>query len=62
MLIWTYFDKVCLYISNISSFLKKFHFPIEVVLNFLQTKKKLGTSFQTADFVELFVQIVSYRI
>ena len=34
------FQYLCYYISNISSLLQKFDFPIEVVLNSLETQKK----------------------
>ena len=61
MLIWTNFDKLCYCISNISRFLQKFHFPVEIVLNSLQTKKP-GTSFQTAIFAEFFDEIISFEI
>ena len=43
MLIWSNFDSY--YISNLSSLLLKFHFPIEVVLNSLQTQKGLELVF-----------------
>ena len=46
ILIWTNFRKLCYYISNISDLLQKFHFPIEVVLNSLQTKKGLELVFR----------------
>ena len=38
--------KVCYYISNISRFLQKFHFPREVVLNTLKTQKSLELVFR----------------
>ena len=41
MLISLDFDKFCYSISNISSLLQKFHFPIEVTLNSLQTQEGL---------------------
>ena len=56
MLIWTNFDKLCYYISNISRFLQKFRFPVEIVLNSLQT------SFQTTIFAEVFDEIISFEI
>ena len=42
MLIWTDFQSfIYYYVSNISSLLQKFHFPIEVLLSSLQTQKGL---------------------
>ena len=35
------------YISNVSSLHQKFHFPVEVVLNFLQTEKGLELVFRS---------------
>ena len=43
MLIWTNFDSY--YISDLSSLLQKFHFPIELVLNSLQAQKGLELVF-----------------
>ena len=40
--------------------LQKFHFPIEVVLNSLQTLKGPGTSFQAAVFIEFFHEVFSF--
>ena len=45
MLSWTNFDSVA-NISNINSLLQKFHFPIEAVLNSLQTQKDLELVFR----------------
>ena len=41
MLIWTNFDSFAITYLNISSFLQKFHFSTEAVLNSLQTQKGL---------------------
>ena len=47
MLIWTIFDSLAItYISSIKRLLQKFHFPTEVVLNSLQTKKGLELVFR----------------
>ena len=40
------FQKLCYYISNISGLLQIFHFPIEVALNSLQTKKGMELVFR----------------
>ena len=40
------FLQFCYYISNISMLLQKFHFPIEVVVNSLQTQKGLELFFR----------------
>ena len=40
------FRKLCYYISNISGLLQKFHFPVEVVPNSLQTQKGLELVFR----------------
>ena len=46
MLIWTNFNSYAIkYLTNISSSLPKFHFPIEVLLNSLQTQKGLELVF-----------------
>ena len=37
MLMWTNFGSFAVTLSNISRLLQKFHFPIEAVLNSLQT-------------------------
>ena len=34
------------YVSNIGGLLQKFHFPVEVVLNFLQTQRDLEVVFR----------------
>ena len=47
MLIWTNFNSSAFIISNISSLLQKFHFPIEVVLNSLHTQKGLELVFMS---------------
>ena len=47
MLIWINFDSS----AKKSSLLQNFLFPIEFVLNSLQTQKKPGTSFQVTVFV-----------
>ena len=44
MLIWTNFDSFA--ITYLSGLLQKFHFPIEVVLNSLQTQKSLELVFR----------------
>ena len=49
-------------ISNISSWLQKFHFSIGVVLNSLQTQKGSGTSFQVSVFGEFFNNWFSFVI
>ena len=52
-----HFDKFrwfCYNTSNISRFLQKFHFLIEVVVHSLKTPKWPGTSFKVAVFVEFF--------
>ena len=36
---WTFWSNLLTLISNISRLLQKFHFPVEVVLNYLQTQK-----------------------
>ena len=41
MLIWTNFDSFAIKYLNLSNLLQKFHFPIKVVLNSLQTQKGL---------------------
>ena len=43
MLIWTNFDSFA--IIHLSSLFQKFHFPIEAVLNSLQTQKGLELVF-----------------
>ena len=52
MVIWTNFSSFA--ITCLSSLLQKFHFSIEVVLNFLQIQKGPETSYQVACFVEFF--------
>ena len=47
MLIWTHFDSFANTQSNISSLFQKFRFPIEVVLNSLQTQKGLELVFRS---------------
>ena len=51
MLIWTNFDncaiKYLIYYYSVSSWLQKFHFPIEVVLNSLQIQKGLKLVFRS---------------
>ena len=56
------FGQFCHYISSVSSLLQKFHFPLEVVLNSLQTQEGLGTSFQVTVLVEFFDKIFSFVI
>ena len=46
MLILIDFD-ICYYLSNVSSLLQKVRFPIEVVLNSLQTQKGLELVFRS---------------
>ena len=41
MLMWKNFDSFSNYIWNINSLLQKFHFPMEVVLDSLETQKDL---------------------
>ena len=57
MLIWTNFDSFT--ITYLSNLLQKFHFPIETVLFFANTKGS-GTNFQVAVFVEFFDEIFSF--
>ena len=45
MLIWTNFDSFA--IIYLSSLFQKFHFPIEAVLNSLQTQKGLELVFRS---------------
>ena len=52
MLIWTNFDDLLLHMSNLSRLLQKIHFPIDDVLNSLQTQ----------DFVQFFDEIISFGI
>ena len=47
MLIWTNFDSFAITYINISSSLQKLCFPIEVVLNFLQTQKGMELAFRS---------------
>ena len=61
MLIWTNFNSFA--ITYISRLLEKFHFPIETVLNSLQTQKEgPGTSFPATVFVKIFGEIISFGI
>ena len=52
MLIWRNFDS---FVNTFyeKSLLQKFHFPVEVVLNSLQTQKGPRTSFLVAGFADL---------
>ena len=60
MLIWTNFDSFAItYISDINSLLQKFHFPIEVMLDSLQTQKDLELVFRPV-FVAFFDEIFSF--
>ena len=57
MLIWTTFDSFAITcISNISSFLQKLHFPVEVVLNSLQTQKGLELVFRSKFSKNFFIK------
>ena len=60
MLIWTNFDSLA--ITYLSSLLQKFHFPIEVVLNSLQTQKGLELVFRSLVTVKIFDEIFSLVI
>ena len=42
--------------------LQKFHFPVEVVVNSLQTQKGLELVFRSHFFVEFFDEIISFGI
>ena len=44
-------------ISNISRLLQKFHFPIDVVFNFLQTQKGLELVFRLQFFYNFLTKI-----
>ena len=55
------FGKICYYISNISSLLQKCHFPIAVVLNFLQTQVKHGRSIVHASHLKWQKNLNSYH-
>ena len=47
MLIWTNFNSFAItYLYNTSSFLQKFHFPVEAMLNSLQTQMGLELVFR----------------
>ena len=48
--------------SNISSLLQNFHFPIVVVLNSLQTKKDLELVFRPQFLVEFLNEIFPFVI
>ena len=47
VLVWTNFDSFTNTISNVSSLVQKFHFPIGIVLNSLQTQKDLELVFRS---------------
>ena len=47
--VWYYY-----YTSNISSLLQKFHFPIEVLLNYFQTQRSLELVFRSQFLQNLF--------
>ena len=55
MLIWTNFDSFAITHKdiNISSYVQKFYFPIEVVLNFLHTQKGMELAFRS-QFLQFF--------
>ena len=58
MLIWTNFDSFAITYINISSSLQKLCFPIEVVLNFLQTQKGMELAFRS-QFLRFFHKFCS---
>ena len=55
MLIWINFDSFA--ITYLSSLLQKFHFPIEIMLNSLQTQKGLELVFSPQFLQEYFDEI-----